>query len=244
VVISNTYLAGTVMFVCIAQIPQRFVTVNGLSPLSAAVRLLTYGAFVPFGCALAGALMGKPRAPPCWIVLAGSVLEVIGIVLLSRINTSSNIDSTQYVFQIIPGTGTGLVNAELVILVPYAMEKRDLGELYIHTYIMFRTLTMTATGSAATSQFRNLGGLIGIAIVISVSTPYIRSHLSKIVPVEVAASLLERTDLIQQLPPDTLERVRMLFRKAYNLQVKVLIGFAAAKLPVTALMWTNQVAES
>jgi dipeptide/tripeptide permease len=115
------------MFVCIAQIPQRFVTVNGLSPLSAAVRLLTYGAFVPFGSGLAGALMGKPRIPPCWIVLAGSVMEVIGIVLLSRLDTSSHIDSTQYAFQIIAGTGTGLVNAGLIILVPYAMEKRDLG---------------------------------------------------------------------------------------------------------------------
>jgi hypothetical protein len=126
-VIRNTYLAGTVMFVCIAQIPQRFVTVNGLSPLSAAVRLLTYGAFVPFGSGLAGALMGKPRIPPCWILLAGSVMEVIGIALLSRINTSSSIDSTEYAFQIIGGTGTGLVNAGLIILVPYAMDKRDLG---------------------------------------------------------------------------------------------------------------------
>jgi hypothetical protein len=123
----NTYLAGTVMFVCIAQIPQRFVTVNSLSPLCAAVRLLTYGAFVPFGSGLAGALMGKPRIPPCWIVLAGSVMEVIGIVLLSRIDTSFHINSTQYAFQIIAGTGTGLVNAGLIILVPYAMDKRDLG---------------------------------------------------------------------------------------------------------------------
>jgi hypothetical protein len=62
--------------------------------------------------------------------------------------------------------------------------------------------------------------------------------------VELAAGLLERTELIQQLPPDTLDRVRTLFGEAYNLQVKVLIGFAAAKLPVTALMWTKQVAES
>jgi hypothetical protein len=60
---------------------------------------------------------------------------------------------------------------------------------------------------------------------------------------ELVASLLERTELVQELPPDTLERVRALFGEAYNLQVKVLIGFAAAKVPVTALMWTNQVAE-
>ncbi|RYN60776.1 hypothetical protein AA0114_g1074 [Alternaria tenuissima] len=225
--IINTYLSGTVMFVCIAQIPQRYITVNGLSPLAAAVRLLTYGAFVPFGSAVAGALMGKPRIPPCWIILAGSLMEVLGITLLAWIDTSSHIDASQYAYQIIAGTGTGLVNSGLIMLVPYAMEKRDL-----------------AVGSAATSQFRTLGGLVGIAIVTSISTPYIRSHLTDILPLELAESLLERTELVQHLSPETLERVRMLFGEAYNLQVKVLIGFAVAKVPVTGLMWTNLRVES
>ncbi|CAI9626582.1 unnamed protein product [Alternaria burnsii] len=225
--IINTYLSGTVMFVCIAQIPQRYITVNGLSPLAAAVRLLTYGAFVPFGSGVAGALMGKPRIPPCWIILAGSLMEVLGITLLAWIDTSSHIDASQYAYQIIAGTGTGLVNSGLIMLVPYAMEKRDL-----------------AVGSAATSQFRTLGGLVGIAIVTSISTPYIRSHLTDILPLELAESLLERTELVQHLSPETLERVRMLFGEAYNLQVKVLIGFAVAKVPVTGLMWTNLRVES
>ena len=75
-------------------------------------------------------------------------------------------------------------------------------------------------------------------------TPYIRSRLSEIVPPEVAASLLERTNLIAKLPPDELERVRKLFGEGYNLQIKVLVGFAAAKVPVTALMWTGVVVGS
>ncbi|KAI4685845.1 uncharacterized protein J4E88_003682 [Alternaria novae-zelandiae] len=225
--IINTYLSGTVMFVCIAQIPQRFITVNGLSPLAAAARLLTYGAFVPFGSGIAGAMMGKPRIPPCWIILGGSLMEILGIALLSQIDTSSHIDASQYAFQIIAGTGTGLVNSGLILLVPYAMDKRDL-----------------AVGSAATSQFRTLGGLVGIAIVTSISTPYIRSHLTDILPLELAESLLERTELVQTLSPETLERVRQLFGEAYNLQVKVLIGFAVAKVPVTGMMWTNLRVES
>ncbi|KAI4611836.1 uncharacterized protein J4E87_010438 [Alternaria ethzedia] len=225
--IINTYLSGTVMFVCIAQIPQRFITVNGLSPLAAAARLLTYGAFVPFGSGIAGAMMGKPRIPPCWIILGGSLMEILGIALLSQIDTSSHIDASQYAFQIIAGTGTGLVNSGLILLVPYAMDKRDL-----------------AVGSAATSQFRTLGGLVGIAIVTSISTPYIRSHLTDILPLELAESLLERTELVQTLSPETLERVRQVFGEAYNLQVKVLIGFAVAKVPVTGMMWTNLRVES
>jgi dipeptide/tripeptide permease len=126
----NTFLAGAVQFVCIAQIPQRFVTVNNVSPLSAAVRLLSFGAMIPIGSMMGGALMGKPRVSPCAVVLAGAVLEIIGVVLLSRISTSPQIDGTQYGFQVLAGLGTGMINSGLIILVPYIMEKRDFGKKY------------------------------------------------------------------------------------------------------------------
>jgi hypothetical protein len=129
----NTFLAGAVQFVCIAQIPQRFVTVNDVSPLSAAVRLLSFGAMIPIGSMIGGALMGKPRVPPCAVVLAGAVLEIIGVVLLSRISTSPQIDSAQYGFQVLAGLGTGMINSGLIILVPYIMEKRDLGKNFCLT---------------------------------------------------------------------------------------------------------------
>ena len=61
---------------------------------------------------------------------------------------------------------------------------------------------------------------------------------------ELAESLLERTELVQTLSPETLEHVRRVFGEAYNLQVKVLIGFAVAKVPVTGMMWTNLRVES
>jgi hypothetical protein len=67
-------------------------------------------------------------------VLAGSVMEVIGIVLLSRIDTSSHIYSTQYEFHIVARTETSLVNAGLIILAPYAIEKRDLGMQHPFTF--------------------------------------------------------------------------------------------------------------
>jgi hypothetical protein len=85
-----------------------------------------------------------------------------------------------------------------------------------------------------------LGGLVGLAIVVSISTPYIRHHLSDIVSPELAMMLLEKTETIKQLPLDTAEKVRTLFGEGYNLQITILVGFAAAKIPVTALMWTNQ----
>jgi hypothetical protein len=112
--------------VCVVQIPQRFMTVNGLSAFAAAVRLLPFGAFVPAGSSLAAGLMGKPKVPPCWILLAGIIMQALGVVFLSRTSTASHIDTAEYGFQILTGTGAGFMNAALILLVPYAMEKRDL----------------------------------------------------------------------------------------------------------------------
>jgi hypothetical protein len=131
-----------------------------------------------------------------------------------------------------------MINAALIILVPYIMEKRDLGKKALMDSKVF-LLSFTAVGSAASSQFRILGGLVGIAIVVSVSTPYIRSRLTNIVSHEMALLLLEKTEAIALLEPDDAANVKSLFGKGYNLQVRILIGFAVAKLPVTALMWTN-----
>jgi uncharacterized protein YdhG (YjbR/CyaY superfamily) len=80
---------------------------------------------------------------------------------------------------------------------------------------------------------------VGLAIVVSVSTPYIRSRLDGIVSPEMALLLLEKTETIKMLSPEASERVRTLFAESYNLQIRILIGFATAKIPVTALMWTN-----
>lgn len=71
---------------------------------------------------------GKLRIAPCYIVLAGAILELIGVALLSQISTAPEIDSSQYGFQVLAGLGTGMINAALIILTPYLMEKRDLGK--------------------------------------------------------------------------------------------------------------------
>lgn len=133
---SNTFLAGAIQFVIVAQVPQRFVTVNSVSPLSAAARLLSFGAMIPIGSVIGSAFMGgKLRIAPCYIVLAGAILELIGVALLSQISTAPEIDSSQYGFQVLAGLGTGMINAALIILTPYLMEKRDLGKQHRFEHI-------------------------------------------------------------------------------------------------------------
>lgn len=79
-------------------------------------------------------------------------------------------------------------------------------------------------------QFRILGGLVGLAIVVSVSTPYVRSRLAGLVTPEQELLILERTETIEDLPAEVARQVRILFGESYNLQVKAMIGFAAAKV--------------
>jgi MFS family permease len=128
----NTFFSGAVLMICLVQIPQRFIIVNGLSPLKAAVRLLAFGAFVPGGSTIAAALMSKPKVPPAVIILLGAVSQLIGAVFLSRIPTHSELYEAQYGFQFLLGIGVGFVAAGLILLVPYAMERRDLGESELH----------------------------------------------------------------------------------------------------------------
>lgn len=102
-----------------------------------------------------------------------------------------------------------------------------------------RRLTPVAVGTAANSQFRILGGLVGLAIVVSVSTPYVRSHLADVLSPDLVMLILEKTETIKELSADIALQVHTIFGEAYNLQIMIMIGFAAAKVPVTALMWTN-----
>ncbi|CAI6339908.1 unnamed protein product [Periconia digitata] len=224
--IINTFLVGSVTYVCSVQIPQKFMTVHGLSPFDAAIKLLSFGVLISGGSSVAAALMGKLRIPPCWMILFGAVMQVIGLVLLSRVKDTARIEPAQYAYHVLAGLGVGFINAAITLLVPYIMEKRDL-----------------ATGTAAISQFRMLGGLMGLSIAVSLSTPQIRSQLLGVLPAADVSQLLERTETINTIDGVLLETVKGIFAEGYSLQIKMLVGFAVAQVPTTLLMWTNQAAE-
>ena len=105
--IRNTFLIGAVLYPCIVQIPQRFMTVHGLSPFSAATKRLSFGVLGAGGSPVAAALMDRLKIPPCWVILFGAILQVIGLVLLTRIDDTSKIDRAQYAYQVLTGLGVG-----------------------------------------------------------------------------------------------------------------------------------------
>lgn len=85
-------------------------------------------------------------------------------------------------------------------------------------------------------QFRTMGGAIGLAIATSVLNSYVRSHLAQMLPADQISLLFRTTDAFAALPPELEDSVRAIFAHGYNLQIYVILGFAAAQLPVSLLM--------
>lgn len=106
------------------------MTVNGVSAFQAGVKLLPFGLFVPAGSSLAAILMGRARIRAEYILLAGGIFELVGTILLSKSSAGLQIPRGQYGFQVLTGTGVGFFNAALILLVPYVVEKRDLGKKF------------------------------------------------------------------------------------------------------------------
>lgn len=82
--------------------------------------------------------------------------------------------------------------------------------------------------------------MIGIAIVVSVMNRVIRSSLLQVLSPPEVAAVLQSTDIISSFPESVQASVRATFGKGYNLQMSIMIGFAAAHIPATFLMWTKK----
>ena len=115
--------------IAIVQIPSRFQAVNSLSPLQAGIRLLPYAVLNPFGSVLAPFIAKRFKVPPVYIVFFGAVIQVAGTALLSITPTSTDIPGQIYGYEAVAGLGTGINLACLIIMTPFAVEKRDKGLL-------------------------------------------------------------------------------------------------------------------
>ena len=97
----------------------------------------------------------------------------------------------------------------------------------------------SAVATGATIQFRFLGGVIGLSIASSVMNHYLETHLTEILPSDALAALMQTTEVLATFTPNVREKVIEVFAKSYDLQYRVMIGFAAAQFPAAAMMWTN-----
>ncbi|KAM0149208.1 hypothetical protein ACHAPG_009552 [Botrytis cinerea] len=222
--ILNAVFLGIPYFVTIFQLPQRFQVVDNTTALNAAFRLIPFTLLCPVGSIVSTVVAGKAKVPPIFFIMIGSGLQVVGFALLSTLTISEVVPVSQYGFQVIAGFGVGINLSTLLLITPYSIsEPAD-----------------KAVAVSSITQFRILGGVLGIAIATAAYKSNIISNLDKILTKEQRLLILESTSMIKTFDPDVQLQIRSIFAEGYNLQFRILVAFAAAQIPSSLLMWQEK----
>ncbi|KAI0914296.1 putative multidrug resistance protein fnx1 [Ustulina deusta] len=219
-VLLNFILLGGPTVICMFILPQRFQLVYGTSGLDAGVRLIPFSAVIPIGSIFASILAGKFKIPPVYLLILGSVLQVLGFALIGTLPSTLDIPSRIYGYQVLAGWGCGINFSLLFILLPFVNEKQD-----------------NATALGAGSQFRFMGGAIVLAISTSIFNSYVQPHLTSQLGISDADTL---TQILPTLPKVLQEEARHILARGYSHQILVLAVSAALQIPATLLMWQKK----
>ncbi|KAF2015122.1 MFS general substrate transporter [Aaosphaeria arxii CBS 175.79] len=216
----GAFLVGAPMTIASIQLPQRYQLINKSSPLGAGVKFLAYGIPFPVGVVVPTILAGRIRLPFTYILMLGTILQIVGFALLSTVPSSVDTWPGQFGYSCIAGLGGGITGGLYNFLVPLSIDKK---EQYL------------AIGAG--QQARMLGGSVGIAVVNSVWVNYVRSHLGSVLAKAEIDTLLTDTESLIDFPTVTQETFRTICSDAYNLQMRATLGFAAAQVIVTVALW-------
>lgn len=223
-------------------LPQRSQAVSGTSPLVAGIRLLPYTFGAALGAVFSNILGAKRRVAVIYIMFSAALLQLVGLVLLSTLPTARDFPAKGYAFETVAGFGMGITFGILMLATPFVANPRDLGKFhfsYTHELIRrsFVLTSLPAVATGAIVQFRFLGGVIGLSITSSVMNEYLKTHLATILSSDALAALLQRTEILAKFAPDVQEKVIEVFAQGYDLQYKIITGFAAAQFLAVMLMW-------
>ncbi|KAI1126022.1 putative multidrug resistance protein fnx1 [Nemania abortiva] len=219
-ILLNFVLLGGPTVIGMFILPQRFQLVYGTSGLNAGVRLIPFTAIIPIGSIFASILGGKFKVPVVYLLIFGSVLQVLGFALIGTLPSTLDIPSRIYGFQILAGWGCGINFSLLFIIIPFVNEKRD-----------------HAVALGAGSQFRFMGGSIVLAISTSVFNSYVRPQIESQLGISNPDAL---TEILPTLAQGLQEQIRKTLATGYSHQILVLAVSAGLQIPATLLMWKKK----
>lgn len=233
-----SFLIGAPLTCAVIQIPQRFQTVNGLDPFQAGVRLLAFIAMVPVGAVIGVALAKKYTVKPTYALLGGTVFQLVGAICFATQPYSTEIQSFQYGFQVLFGIGSGVSNAIGTTSVPFIVRRVDIRKSLLRTsQMMDPKLTRNiAAALGANTQFRYLGGAVGLWLITSVLNSKLRPELASILSPEQIAAVLQSAEIIKSLPDAQREQVLSSFASGFTLLWKVILAFICGQVPAAIMM--------
>ncbi|KAF9267053.1 MFS general substrate transporter [Marasmius fiardii PR-910] len=193
---------GAALFTHTIFLPQRMQIVDGLSPITAGVRmlplLLLLGCLSPF--AGAAVVLTKSYRPLMWF---SSSVGAVGAGLLSTISIPTSFPHL-YGFETLVGFSIGVTITVSTIITQFCVERRDLA---------------VATGFQ--TFIRQLGALIAIAVATAIVNDTVDSSLRSNIELQNSPALLEGilaspTDVMDVLDEGLRVFVREVYSKAYS----------------------------
>ncbi|KAK8122159.1 hypothetical protein PG984_010829 [Apiospora sp. TS-2023a] len=205
-----TMLTGFVYLSVIIILPERFQIINQEDSLMAGVHLLPLLGACAFGSFLAGAVSSK-RNNTSFTLIAASLLQLIGVGLLSTFSEINSSLQPQYGYQAIFGLGVGLAFAAATMLTSVHVDHSNL-----------------AVAQGAIAQARVFGGAIGIALCSMVFDHAVKDKLTGLLGPSELQALQQSPVFSASLPLAAQEMVRNVYATAFVDDLKIFIYLAAA----------------
>jgi hypothetical protein len=220
----NAFFTGFPFTSLVVNIPQRFQAVSLSTPTRAGISLLPILLIAPFASGLSGLLAGKFSVPPFYLIITGSILQLLGVGLATTLSsTDLEIQTKMYGFEVLMGLGFGFVLTPLLSLIPMVVAKADMPVMI-----------------GAVTQVRVLGGTIGLAISTVVLNSYVKNALLAELSVQEVAAISQSLSALGGLSGEQQLFVRRIFAEGYNRQTRITAVFSGMVVVTAFLMWERR----
>ncbi|KAF2465948.1 MFS multidrug transporter-like protein [Lindgomyces ingoldianus] len=215
----NGISLGAVWFVTVLELPQKFEIVNGSSPLQAGIHLMPFTFASPIGGVIVS-IIAKAKVPPVYLLLSGSILQLVAYILLGTLPISTRISRAEYGYQVLAGMGVGANISLGTLMTPFSVEKQD-----------------TAVALGALPQFRIIGGAIGVAIATSVMNSRLNSSLGHLFSPAQIKAVLDSPQALRNAPPEVQDFMTTTLAISHRSVMRILCGFSAGQVLASLITW-------
>ncbi|KAL5430210.1 hypothetical protein PMIN06_012584, partial [Paraphaeosphaeria minitans] len=216
----NAFWTGCLLYSAVFTLPQMFQIVHKTSSITTGYWLLPLTLSVPVGSAVSATLMAKNHVPPFYLILIGSILQALGIGLMTWLPIGSEkfLDSG-YGFEAICGFGIGVSTAVSILTAMLVFEKEDL-----------------SVGMGWFGQFRSLGGCVGVSVCINIMNKYITSQLASELSLEQMAAVKLSASAVNSFPKAIQIMVRGAYAGGFLWQSYAMMAFGSVAILTVLLM--------